>query len=153
VRMRTHKEMKTFGGERYSLVLVRGPVLTYKARRYRRALLLHGSGRKVSELNLQRELNQAALTVAAQDLAEAAVVHSIAWGSVVSVIEDVEHLRLEHELDSFKQGKVLVCIEVDVLVRRIMQVISALVPASECGGLRECGRVQPLLQGFSPSSA
>ena len=99
----------------------------------------------MSELNFQTELNQAAVTVCAIDLAEAAALHSIAWGSVVCVIEDVEHLRLEDQPGPFIQGEVLGRVEVHIIERRIMQVVPALIPACECGGLRECGWVQPLL--------
>ena len=78
----------------------------------------------MSELNLQTELNQAAVTVGAGDLAEPAASHRIAWGCVVCVIEDVEHLRLEDQLAPFKQGEGLGRVEVHVRVRRIMQVVS-----------------------------
>ena len=108
---------------------------------------------KVSELNLQSELNQAAEAVGASDLAEAARVHSSAWCCVVCVIEDVEHLCLEDQLGRFKQGEVLGRVEVHVLERGIMQIVSSLVSYCKCSGLREGGRVEPLLQGFSPSPA
>jgi hypothetical protein len=62
-----------------------------KARRWRRALELElEADTKVSKLNLQGKLNQPSVTVGANDLAEAAVSHSLlatAYGSIVRVIE------------------------------------------------------------------
>jgi hypothetical protein len=90
---------------------------------------------KPSELNLQTELNQATETVGTIDLAEITVCHSIVRGPIVGVIENVKHLRLENQLARFEQGKGLGRVEVYVFVRRIMQVVSTLVPSSECSGL------------------
>ena len=84
----------------------------------------------MSELNLQAELNQTAVTVGAGDLAEAAASHRIGsgWrsgcGAIVCVVEDVERLSLEDQLGAFKQGEGLGHVQVHVRVRRIVQVVA-----------------------------
>src|SRR5579863_4360052 len=98
---------------------------------------------KRSELNLQTELNQATKTVGTIDLAEITVCHSIVWDPIVGVIENVEHLRLKNQLARLKQWEGLGRVEVHIFVRRGMQIVSTLVPSSECSGLCECGSVQP----------
>ena len=108
------------------------------------ATLNQGNPSTKLEVHLNSELDLAALAGGGRDESELAIIDGGIRHRVVAVVKQVEEFRPELDRSILVEGKVLEGAEVDVCVPRPYKIVPGLVTVRICGGLHECGRVEPL---------
>jgi len=103
------------------------------------------------EQQLHRELNLAAGTIRAENLPEGRGLNVSSWIAVIRVVEDIEKFCSKLKSRALRKREILERIEIDILVGRADQIISALVAECILGGYRECGLINPLFVALGES--